>query len=65
MTVGMVGFLVLWGLTDLILWLVSLETMSQFIIRKRHNKYWRGFAVFFCALVSLIGLWLFFHWELV
>lgn len=62
----LVSGLLLFGIVDWLMWIIGYETMSQWVIKKSTiSKGNKALAALFSLIVTGVGVWLFFHFELI
>lgn len=58
--------LAIFAIWDVYLYIKGKTTLSRYVIKKKTESLaWRILAIIFCTGVTLVGVWLFFHWELI
>lgn len=58
----LLGFLFLWGFADYLVWRSGRETMSQWVIDNVKARSLFRWGVF--AVLTILYLWLCWHWEI-
>ena len=62
LVIGLLAF----GIVDFVLWVIGYETMSQWVVKKTAiSKGNKALAALFSFIITGVGVWLFFHFEII